>query len=204
MGEELIILERPTEKGSISLEETFTLRRTVRSFAPTALTVSQLSQLLWATYGISDPREGRRTVPSAGALYPLDIYTAVGKEGVDTVEAGVYHYLPTRHALEHIASGDRRREIAEASLWQMWMAEAPLMVIITAEYARITEKYRERGIRYALMEVGHAGEHLVLQSVALGLGAGMVGAFDDERVAVVLGLPRGHEPLLIIPLGHPR
>jgi len=89
-------------------------------------------------------------------------------------------------------------------LSQMWMAKAPVMMIITAEYERITGKYGERGIRYAHMEVGHAGENLFLQCVALGLGAGIVGAFTDDAVADAAGLPPGHEPLLIVPLGHPR
>jgi SagB-type dehydrogenase family enzyme len=106
--------------------------------------------------------------------------------------------------LEAIASGDKRRQVAHASLDQQWMVEAPIMVIITAAYQRTTEKYRERGIRYVYMEVGHAGENLFLQSVALGLGAGIVGAFDDDAVTEALELPAGDEPLLIIPIGHPR
>ncbi len=203
-GEKMTSLPRPELKGSMSTEEALTIRRTVRSFAPTALTLSQLSKLLWAAYGISDSREGKRTAPSAGALYPLDIYVAVGKGGVGGLESGVYHYLPVRHALEIIVSGDRRGEVAQASLWQMWMAEAPIMVIITAEYKRTTGKYRERGIRYVHMEVGHAGENLFLQCVSMGLGAGIVGAFNDDEVAEILGVPPRHEPLLIMPVGHPR
>jgi SagB-type dehydrogenase family enzyme len=200
----VITLPQPAFTGGMSLEEALHARRTVRSFAPTALSVSQLSQLLWATYGITDPRREMRTAPSAGALYPLDCYLIVGTEGVEGLEGGVYQYLPYPHALEILALGDRRREVARASLGQMWMAEAPFMVIITAEYKRTTGKYRERGVRYVHMEVGHAGENLFLQGVALGLGAGIVGAFDDDAVADAVGLPPGHEPLLICPVGYPR
>jgi SagB-type dehydrogenase family enzyme len=128
----------------------------------------------------------------------------MGAEGVEGLRAGVYHYLPLDHALEAIASGDRRRRVARASLDQLWMVEAPIMVIITAAYQRTTGKYRERGIRYVQLEVGHAGENLFLQSVALGLGAGIVGAFDDDAVAEALELPPRHEPLLVVPIGHPR
>ncbi|RLB05352.1 MAG: nitroreductase [Deltaproteobacteria bacterium] len=199
-----IVLPKPQVKGKTSLEEALFARRTVRSFAPTTLTMDELSQLLWATYGISDPRQGKRTAPSAGALFPLELYIAVGEGGVEGLHSGIYHYLHARHALEIVAKGDRRKEVAQASLWQMWMAEAPLMVIITAEYRRTTGKYRERGIRYVHMEVGHAGENLLLQSVALELGAGIVGAFYDDKVAAVLEIPPHHEPLLIIPVGHPR
>lgn len=187
----------------MSLEETLNSRRTMRAFGTTPVSLGQLSQLLWAAYGVTDSRREARTAPSAGALYPLDCYLAAGEGCIEEVEAGVYHYLPDRHALEATASGDRRKKVARASLDQQWMAEAPVMVIITAEYRRTTGKYRERGIRYVHMEVGHAGENLFLQSVALGLGAGIVGAFDDDAVTGALELPPGHEPLLIVPIGHP-
>lgn len=200
----MITLPQPAFKGGMSLEEALHARRTVRSFAPTPLSVSQLSQLLWATYGLTDPRVEMRTAPSAGALYPLECYLAVGDEGVEGLEGGVYQYLSSPHALEVLTLGDKRRVIARASLGQMWMAEAPLMVIITAEFKRITGRYRERGVRYAHMEVGHAGENLFLQGVALGLGAGIVGAFDDDGVTDAVGLPPRHEPLLICPIGYPR
>jgi SagB-type dehydrogenase family enzyme len=199
----MIQLPRPSFKGGISLAEALHDRRTVRSFAPRPLSLDQLSQLLWACYGVADVRSRGRTAPSAGALYPLDCYLAAGEKGVGGLDAGVFHYLPHAHALEATISGDKRRNVARASLNQLWMAEAPIMVIITAEYQRTMGKYRERGTRYALMEVGHAGENLFLQCVAIGLGAGIVGAFDDEAVAKALQLPARHEPLLIVPVGYP-
>jgi len=200
----MISLPAPHEKGRVSLEEAIAARRTVRSFSPQALTDEQLSQLLWATWGVIDPREGRKAIPSAGALYPLEVYVAVGADGVRGLEEGVYRYLSEEHSLERIASGDRRREVAEASLWQMWMASAPVIFVIAAEYGRTTRKYGDRGVRYVLMEVGHAAQNLFLESVALGLGAGIVGAFYDDKVAEVLSLPERHEPLLIMPVGYPR
>jgi len=201
---EIIHLPSPACKGGISLAEALDGRRTVRSFTPRPLSLDQLSQLLWATYGVTDARSRARTAPSAGALYPLDCYLAAGEKGVEGLQAGVYHYLPRDHALEATIPGDKRREVARASLNQLWMAEAPIMVIITAEYQRTMSRYRERGRRYVHMEVGHAGENLFLQGVAIGLGAGIVGAFDDGAVAEVLQLPARHEPLLICPVGFPR
>ena len=200
----MITLPPPALQGLVSLEETLTRRRTVRAFTPTPLPLPEVAQLLWATYGVADKRRGVKTAPSAGALYPLDCYLATGEGGVTGTEAGVYRYLPEDHALELQTSGDRRRAIARASLSQQWMAQAPCMVIITAAYDRTTGKYRERGIRYVHMEVGHAVENLLLQAVALGLGAGIVGAFDDDAVAETLGLPAGHRPLLVVPIGHAR
>ncbi len=101
-----------------------------------------------------------------------------------------------------VTKGDRRKEIASVALYQMWMAKAPVIFLITAEYQRITGKYGERGIRYALIEVGHVGQNLFLQAEALGLGAGIVGAFYDLEVSKVAGLPPKHEPLLIMPVGY--
>jgi len=188
----------------MSLAEALHDRRTVRTFAPRPLSLDQLSQLLWACYGVTDARSGARTAPSAGALYPLDCYLVAGERGVEGLDAGVFHYLPLGHALEATTQGDKRREVARASLSQLWMAEAPITVVIAAEYQRTMGRYRERGTRYVLMEVGHAGENLFLQSVAVGLGAGIVGAFDDEAVAEALQLPARHQPLLIVPVGYPR
>jgi SagB-type dehydrogenase family enzyme len=147
-------------------------------------------------------KEGKRAAPSGGALYPLDIYVIVGEKGVEGMEMGVYHYLPERHSILPISKGDRRKEIASASLSQMWMTKAPVIFVITGEYKRITGKYGERGIRYALIEVGHVGQNLFLQAEALGLGAGIVGAFNDLEVSKVAGFPSKHEPLLIMPVGY--
>jgi SagB-type dehydrogenase family enzyme len=197
-----ISLPRPSSDGKVSLEKAIKERRTIRDFRERSLSLNHLSQLLWAGQGITEPTIGRRAAPSGGALYPLDIYVLIGENGVEKIEAGVYHYLPKEHSISPISKGDRRKEIASASLGQMWMAKAPVIFIITAEYKRITGKYGERGVRYALIEVGHVGQNLFLQAEALGLGAGIVGAFDDLEVSKVAGLPPKHEPLLIVPVGY--
>ena len=200
----LISLPKPSSDGKVSLEKAIKARRTIRDFRERSLSLNHLSQLLWAAQGITEPTTGRRAAPSGGALYPLDIYILIGENGVEKMEAGVYHYLPKEHSVSMILKGDRRREIASASLSQMWMAKAPVLFIITAEYKRITGKYGERGVRYALIEVGHVAQNLFLQSEALGLGAGIVGAYNDPEVSKVAGLPSKHEPLLIMPVGYKR
>ena len=202
MGHASISLPKPSFDGKISVEKAIKDRRTVRDFKERMLSLAHLSQLLWAAQGITDPAWGRRAAPSGGALYPLDIYIVIGEKGVEKMEAGVYHYSPTEHSLSFIFKGDRRKEISSASLGQMWMAKAPVMFIITAEYKRITGKYGERGIRYALIEVGHVGQNVFLQAEALGLGAGIVGAFHDPEISKVANLPPIHEPLLIMPVGY--
>ncbi len=195
-------LPEPRIKGEVSLESTIRNRRTIRSFTSERLKSEQFSQLLWAAQGITGERGFKRAAPSAGALYPMDVYAVVGAESVDRLKAGIYHYEPKNHSVSLVSTGDLRKEVARASLSQMWMARAPVNFVITAEYDRITVKYGERGIRYAMIEAGHIGQNIFLQSEVLNLGAGIVGAFKDEDVIRVMKIPRPHEPLLIMPVGY--
>jgi SagB-type dehydrogenase family enzyme len=204
LGQEkqVIKLPAPSHQGSMSVEEALKRRRTVRQFASRPLTLAQVSQLLWGADGISDPR-GLRTAPSAGATYPLELYVVVGERGTVDLAPGVYRYLPQSHSLEPTpAKGDLRAQVARVSLHQNWMAEAPLMVVIAAEYQRCMARYGNRGIQYTHMEVGHLGQNLFLQAEALGLACGIVGAFEDTALARILQFPKNHEPLLIMPVGY--
>jgi SagB-type dehydrogenase family enzyme len=200
-GHASIPLPKPSLDGKVCVEKAINRRRTIRDFKDRPLPLTYLSQLLWAAQGVTDPTDGKRAAPSAGALYPLDIYVIAGEKSVKGMEAGLYQYLPKTHSILPISKGDRRIEIASASLSQMWIAKASILFVITAEYKRITWKYGERGIRYALIEVGHVGQNLFLQAEALGIGAGIVGAFNDLEVSKATGLPTKHDPLLIMPVG---
>jgi SagB-type dehydrogenase family enzyme len=199
---DLVKLPTPVYQGKMSVEEALKKRRTVRQFAQRELDLAQVSQLLWGTDGISDPR-GLRTAPSAGATYPLEVYLVAGERGVNGLAPGLYHYRPDSHTLELVRKGDLRASVARASLNQTWMAEAPVMVVFAAEYRRCTARYGDRGLRYTHMEVGHAGQNLFLQAEALGLACGIVGAFQDSTLQEILHLPQQHEPLLIMPVGYP-
>ena len=195
-------LPQPDVTGQVTLEKAIKSRRTVRSFASDSISLKAFSQILWAAQGIIEERGFRRSVPSGGALYPLDIYALVGEKGVEEIESGVYHYEPSTHEITLVKEGDLRRELARAALGQMWMAAAPVNLIITAEYSRSSSKYGERGVRYSMIEAGHVGQNIFLQAEALGLGAGIVGAFQDQEVIRVAKLDQGHEPLLIMPVGY--
>jgi SagB-type dehydrogenase family enzyme len=201
-NEGYLTLPQPAFDGTVSVERAIKERRTVRAFRPDPLGMPQLSQLLWAAQGITDERRGFRAAPSGGALYPLDVYAVVGERGVEGLRAGIYRYHPAGHRLEIISTEDRRREVAGAALSQMWIATAPVIFVITAEYERITRTYGERGVRYAHIEVGHVGQNIFLQAGALGLEAGIVGAFRDASVAEAIEAPKEHEPLIIIPVGY--
>jgi SagB-type dehydrogenase family enzyme len=197
-----MILPTPDFKGSLSVQEAIKSRRTNRSFSSRRIEIIDLSQLLYAAQGITEDGGHKRAAPSGGALYPLDVYGVVGAKGVEGLDAGVYRFVPPKHHIELVTGTDKRSDLAKASLHQMWVAEPPLSFVITAEYSRIESKYGERGRRYAMIEAGHVGQNIFLQAEALGLSAGIVGAFEDAHVIKVLGLPKKHEPLIIMPVGY--
>jgi SagB-type dehydrogenase family enzyme len=192
---ETIDLPDPHLQGEVSLEETLTGRRSVRSFDDTVLTWEQIGQLLWAAQGITSDWGGR-TAPSAGALYPLELH-------VVTVE-GIYHYFPQGHRVVHTPALGVRQELWAAGIKQDAIRQAPAVFAIAAVHERTSGKYGDRAPRYVHLEAGHAAQNLLLQAVALGLGAVPVGAFYDEKVQRALSLPDDHQPLYLIPVGHPR
>ena len=189
-----IKLRQPKEKGSISIEETLHQRRSVRDYKRGPLSLDLVSQLLWAASG---KNLYRRTAPSAGATYPLEIYLAAGE--VEGLEPGIYHYSPSGNYPEIVIEGDVRSGLSRVALGQEMIEEAPVSIIIAADYSRTTGRYGQRGIRYVHMEVGHVGQNVSLQAIALGLGAVMIGAFEDQKVKEVLGIEE--DPLYIIPIG---
>jgi SagB-type dehydrogenase family enzyme len=198
-----IYLPPSSQKGSVSLEETIARRRSVRDFTPEPISQAQLSQILWAAQGTSDTWEKLRTVPSAGATYPLEIFVACGRNGVEAIDDGVYHYNIDSHSLTRHYAGDVRLELARAALDEESIYEAPVDIVICALYERTSMRYGTRGERYVHMEVGHAGQNIYLQAAALGLVTVAIGAFHDEPVRQVLRLDKQYRPLYIMPVGKP-
>ncbi|HPA84966.1 MAG TPA: SagB/ThcOx family dehydrogenase, partial [Deltaproteobacteria bacterium] len=143
-------------------------------------------------------------VPSAGGLYPMELYAAVGEGAVTGLEKGIYRYEPDAHGIERISDRDVRNDLGRASLSQMWISPAPVSLVVCAEYPRVTAKYGHRGERYAMIEAGCMAQSISLEARSLGLQTGIVGAFIDEEVIGVLRLPPSHEPLLIMPVGYSR
>ncbi len=192
-----IQLPEPSKSGKMTLEEALYLRRSVREFSDKPLNLNELSQLLWASQG--KVKSGRRSAPSAGALYPLEIYVVCGN--VKGLSPAVYRYDLKKHSLHKVVDGDKRGPLASAALGQYWVRNAPVSIVITAVFERTTRKYGERGIRYVFMEVGHVGQNILLQAVAIKLGAVPVGAFYDEEVKRVLNISENEQPLYIISVG---
>ena len=178
-------LPDPTSFGEMSLEETLATRRSVRQYTDEPLTDVQISQLLWAAQGIT--REGRgRTAPSAGGLYPLELYLVTAR--------GVFHYRPESHDLEVMSGEDVRGPLSQAALGQEAVRDAPAVFVVTAVFQRTAAKYGDRAVRYVHLESGHAAQGLLLEAVALDLGGVPIGAFDDGGVRGALGLPQDREP----------
>jgi SagB-type dehydrogenase family enzyme len=198
LDSEIIDLPEPRYESETSLEKTLLDRRSVREYGEDPLSLSDISQILWAAQGITNPR-GYRTAPSAGALYPLELFVVAGN--VKDLPEGVYRYLPEDHNLDRILDGDKRDDLYEVSLRQSAIKDAASVLVISAVYERTTVKYGDRGIRYVHIEVGHATENALLQIVSLKLSAVVIGAFHDENVQKVLGLQDDEEPLLLVPIG---
>ena len=190
-----VALPAPRVAGLVSLEEALAARRSTRGFSAELLTLDDLSQLLWSAQGTTEPGGGGRAAPSAGGTYPLELYVVS--------PMGLYHYLPPDHSLEVLGEEDLRSALAQAALDQQHVADAPAVVLITAVFARTEERYGKRAERYVYLEAGHAAQNILLQAVALDLGAVPVGAFRDGDVQALLDRPADHVPLYLIPVGHP-
>ncbi|UCE51602.1 MAG: SagB/ThcOx family dehydrogenase [Desulfobacterales bacterium] len=197
-AQETIRLPEPRYDGSVSVEHALFSRRSVRKYKNEPLTLAEVSQLLWAAQGITAPR-GYRTAPSAGALYPLEVYLVAGK--VNDLSEGIYKYKYHDHSLVQTVTGDKRAELSRAALHQGSLSRAPTVLLFCAVYERITRKYGERGYRYVFMEIGHAAQNVCLQAIALGLGTVAIGAFRDNEVKKIANLPPNEEPTYFVPVG---
>ncbi len=199
-----IKLPQPVLTGNMSVEEALLKRRSVRTYQDVPITLAELSQLLWAAQGVTDsttyPGRFLRTAPSAGALYPLEIYAVVGR--VNGLEPGIYKYDFRGHELQTIALGDVRKNLAAAALGQGAITQAAVDIVWTANYKRCEQKYQERAKLYVPMEVGHSAQNVFLQAVSLNLGAVVMGAFYEDRVEQVLGAPKDETAMYIMPVGH--
>jgi SagB-type dehydrogenase family enzyme len=179
--------------GPVSLEEAIARRRSIREFSSRMPTDDQLDQLLWAAQGVTDPVRGLRAAPSAGALYPLELYVARPD--------GVYQYEPPRHALRRVVARDEREALGRAALSQEAVLHAPTVTAVVGVVSRTATKYGARAGRFVDLEAGHAAENLLLEATALGMAAVPIGAFDDDAVRVALGVASNATPLYLVPVG---
>ncbi|MCX7715829.1 MAG: SagB/ThcOx family dehydrogenase [Endomicrobia bacterium] len=196
-------LPKPSYKGNVSLEEILYKWKATRRFRPDlGISLQQLSQLLWSCNGITADglSSATRTFPSAGAIYPLEVYIVC--ENIKGINNGIYRYNHINHSLELLKNGNFRDQLAKAALNQFFISQAPVSFIWVAEYDK-TSWYGERGrVRYIHIDLGHSAQNLTLQATALGLGTVQIGAFNDAAVRTLLGLPENKTPVYIMPVGY--
>ena len=197
----MIKLPQPIFDSKVSVEAALWARKSIRSYQGEGLTLAEVGQLLWAAQGINR-KNGMRSAPSAGALYPLEVYLVVGQ--IEQLPVGIYKYRMQRHELAQISDEEKRQELAAAGYGQSCIERAAINIVIAAVYKRTASKYGVRAERYVHMEVGHAAQNIHLQAISLKLGTVVVGAFDDSRVGKILLMDADESPLYIMPVGRGR
>lgn len=195
-----IKLPEPEYSSNTSIEEALLKRKSIRDFQKKPLSLKNISQILWAAQGITDKGKNKRTAPSAGALYPLEIYLVVGN--VNEIESGIYKYNPYQNELTLISEGDKRNEISKYTAQPEAIQTAPITVIFSAVYKRTSVKYGDRAFRYVHIEIGHAAQNVCLQVISLGLSTVTIGAFQDAQIKKTIQLLEEEEPLYIMPIGY--
>lgn len=191
----------------MSLEEALRARRSIRRYDARAIDLARLLRLLWAGQGTAGG-DGKRTTPSAHALYPLSLFVVAGR--VDGLATGLHRYDPGANALSRQSTGDLRAGVCAAALEdQAWLAQAPAVIVIAADMARAIEAFADqppdgrRGVRYVYLEAGALMQNVCLQAAALGFATVFVGGIDDAKTAAALNLPRPFEPVGLICAGWP-
>lgn len=193
-----IKLPKATISSNNSIEKVLFSRRSVRTYKNEPLTLNQVSQLLWSTQSITSPR-GLRIAPSAGALYPLEVYLIAGN--VTDLPAGIYKYDHKNHKIKKVVDGDKRQDICDACLGQSPVKDGAINILICGIYSRTTGKYGDRGKQYVHVEVGCVAQNVYLQVESLGLGTVYIGALDDKQIKQIAKLPASEIPFCVLPVG---
>jgi SagB-type dehydrogenase family enzyme len=182
----------------MTVEEVIKKRRSVRNYSTTPINKMHLSQLLFAAQGVTGKIYGKalRTAPSAGALYPFEVYIIANN--IQDLPKGIYHYSVLDHTLELVKLGDFRRQIVDAGLSQQTLGDAGVTFVLSAIFNRVSYKYGERGYRYVYMEAGHISQNIYLQAASLGLGSVCVGAFSDEKINKLINVDGWKEAVIYL------
>jgi SagB-type dehydrogenase family enzyme len=196
----------PVEQSALT--NLFRERRSCRAFSPEPISTAQVSALLAAAYGIVDvamfsdrDRFLRRSVPSAGGLFPLEVYTFVQR--VEGLEDGLYHYDVLGHSLQLIQPGNLFGSLEPVFYTYPFFRDANLVICLAAVFHRTQKKYGPRGYRYILLEAGHSGQNICLRAAEMGLSTLCMGGFVDSRLNLMLGLRQKQEGVVYsVATGH--
>jgi SagB-type dehydrogenase family enzyme len=200
-----VSLPAPQLTGNLSVEAAIENRRSVRHYSNESVTLDNVSQILWSAQGITNTQYQLRATPSAGQVYPLEVYVIAGPN-VTGLKEGVYQYEPSNNTLEMFMNGDLRGDLSTIADGQPWVKQAPLDILITGNNQKMMDKYPDKdlSIRFVDLEAGHAGENIYLQAESLGLVTVSLGSFDSNQLSQKFELPSNETPLYIFPIGHPQ
>ena len=200
-----IRLDPPDKEGGMPLWQVIKRRRSIRDYKNEPLKKIHLSQLLWASQGVTKKYMGYelRAAPSAGALYPVETYLVI--HNVEEIQPGIYHYAIQDHELEQLKQGDFRKAVASAALDQDFAARANVVFTWTALFERSKWKYNQRAYRYIYLDSGHIAQNLALAAVSLGLATCPIAALYDDEVNLLLEIDGEKESVLCLTaVGHPK
>ena len=199
-----VSLPAPQLTGNLSVEASIQNRRSVREYANESVTLGNVSQILWAAQGITNTQYQLRAAPSAGQVYPLEVYVIAGPN-VTGLKEGVYQYEPSNNTLEMFMNSDLRGDLSTIADGQPWVKQAPLDILITGDYQKMIDKYpnKQLSITFVDLEAGGVGENIYLQAESLNLATVALGSFDSSQLSQKFELPSNETPLYIFPIGHP-
>lgn len=191
-GAQLIDLPQPEaiNLGTFDLRTAIEQRRSLRRYSTDALSLEELSYLLWLTQGIQSVNEKRgvplRTVPSAGCRHPFETYLSINR--VEGLTPGLYRFVSSTHQLAALRLDDRFNEsLAAACLGQRHVATSAVTFIWAAVPYRTVWRYTERSYRYLYLDAGHVCQNLHLAAESINCGICAIGAFDDDAADALLG-----------------
>jgi SagB-type dehydrogenase family enzyme len=171
------------------LSDVLQRRESSRDYGGLPIEMSELSGILFAAQGVFEDRsvEGlpsRRTAPSGGALHPLEVNLRA--ENVRGLSEGLYHFNPSRHALEQLPIAPSKDELAHAFAHSHLIDRAAIVIVITAVIWRSRFKYGLRSYRFALIEAGHVAQNIILATAAYGIPSCPIGGFYDRELNALL------------------
>jgi len=189
----MITMPSPKLDGSVSVEKGLAERRSVRAYKPEAVSMEEVSQILWAAQGITEPSKGYRTAPSARGTYVIHVYLVAGN--VSGLPGGLYRYEPKGHTLVKLSEGDKKGDLLKAA-GQAPIGPAPAALIISG----VTDRSAANP-NWMYLEAGHASQNVYLQAFTLKLGTVTMAGFKPEAVSRALNLPEKEQPIYIMPFG---
>ncbi|MFX1376720.1 MAG: SagB/ThcOx family dehydrogenase [Promethearchaeota archaeon] len=193
-----IKLPNPEFNKNIMFWDIVRNRKSTRKFKNEPITLKQVSLLLFGMTGLTriSPNFAFRTIPSAGGLYPIEVYATINN--IENLEKGIYHYNISKHSLELIKNGDFRNTIARGCLDQKIAYNSAANFVWTAVIERSKWKYLQRCYRYIYLDAGHIGQNFYLIAEALGLGACTIGAIYDDELNELLELDGINETVIYV------